>query len=119
MEKTELIQKIKNWLEIEKKMNDLSAQLRELKKKRKELNIDLVDVMKTNEIDCFDCNTGKIMYTKTNIKKTINKRYLQEIILKYYNDENNEEANKICNYILENRDIQVKEGIKLKKTKKE
>tara|TARA_Y100000992_G_C21151647_1_gene436530 strand:- start:158 stop:517 length:360 start_codon:yes stop_codon:yes gene_type:complete len=119
MEKSELIQKIKHWLDMEQQIHHLSNQLRDLRKKKKELNLDLVDVMKTNEIDCFDCNTGKIMYTKTNVKKTINKKYLQDVLSKYYTDEDKEEADKICNYILENRDVQVKESIKLKKNKKE
>lgn len=115
--KSVLISKIKAWLETEQKISNLSAQLRELRKQKKDLNLDLVDVMKSNEIDCFDCNSGKLMYTKTNVKRSINKKYLHEILSKYYQDTNNEEVDKICNYILDNRDIQVKENIKLKKNK--
>ena len=82
--KSVLISKIKSWLEIEQQISNLSAQLRELRKQKKELNVDLVDVMKSNEIDCFDCNSGKLMYTKTNVKRSINKKYLHDILSKYY-----------------------------------
>ena len=34
-----------------------------------------MEVMKTNEIDCFDCNSGQLMYTKNQTKKPINKKY--------------------------------------------
>ena len=115
--KSVLISKIKSWLEIEQQISNLSAQLRELRKQKKDLNLDLVDVMKTNEIDCFDCNSGKLMYTKTNVKQSINKKYLHDILSKYYQEQDNEEADKICNYILDNRDVKVRENIKLKKNK--
>tara|TARA_B100001287_G_C22358181_1_gene378465 strand:- start:9 stop:383 length:375 start_codon:yes stop_codon:yes gene_type:complete len=113
--KVYMVQKIKNWLAVESKISELSNQLKELRKMRKDLNVDLLEIMKTNEIDCFDCNSGKIMYTKNNVKKTISKKYLTDILQKYYGNENSSQAENLCNFILENRQIEVKENIKLKK----
>ena len=82
------------------------------------MNLDLVDIMKTNDIDCIDCNSGQqIKYTRNSVKKTINKTYLHEILTKYCSENNMEESDKICNYILENRVTEIKENIKLKKKK--
>ncbi len=70
-----------------------------------------------HEIDCFDCNNGQLMYTTNNVKKSINKKYLNDVLEKYFEHHSPEEATKLCNYILDNRDIQVRENIKLKRKK--
>lgn len=113
--KNYMVQKIKTWLAVETKINELSRQLKELRTMRKDLNVDLLEIMKTNEIDCFDCNSGKITYTKSNVKKAISKKYLTEVLNKFYGDENSNHAEELRNYILENRQIEVKENIKLKR----
>jgi len=118
MEKEELISRIKKWLELEQSISSLSNQLRELRKQKRMMNLDLVEIMKTNEIDCIDCNSGQqIKYTRNSVKKTINKTYLQDILTKYCSENNMEESDKICNYILDNRVTEIKENIKLKKKK--
>ena len=76
---------------------------------------DLVEVMKNHEIDCFNCNSGKIAYTKNKVKKGINRKYLYETLGKYFGDQ--EEAFKACEYIMENRETEVKESVKLRKNK--
>lgn len=115
--KNEIINKIKSWLEIEHKISEFSKQLRELRKIKKELNVELLEIMKTNDIDCFDCNSGQILYTKNNVKKALNKKSLFSILTNYDNENNTQSANQLCEYILENREIQVRENIKLKVNK--
>tara|TARA_Y100000389_G_scaffold199290_1_gene237399 strand:- start:540 stop:899 length:360 start_codon:yes stop_codon:yes gene_type:complete len=119
MEKNIIIDKIKSWLEIESKIIESSSKLRELRKTKKGLNEELLEIMKTNEIDCFDCNSGKIMYTKNKTKGPINKKYLEKILNSYClnNNSNSEEATKLCEYILDNREIKINENIKLKQNK--
>ena len=112
-----LVNTIKNWLDVENEINIYNKKVRELRKQKKELNISLMNVMKDNDIDCFDCKTGQLTYNKTNVKKSINKKYLNDILKKYFDDTNNQEADKLCSYILENRDTLVRESIKLKKKK--
>jgi len=109
-----VIERIKGWLEIENQISLLSEKLRELRKEKKRINEDLMGIMKDNEIDCFDCNSGKIMYTRNNVKKSINKKYLHDILSKYCQNDSME-AERICNYIMDNRIIETKENIKLKK----
>ena len=114
--KNYMVQKIKTWLAVETKITELSRQIKELRSMRKDLNVDLLEIMKTNEIDCFDCNSGKITYTKSNVKKAISKKYLTDVLNKFYGEENSNHAEELRNYILENRQIEVKENIKLKRT---
>lgn len=112
-----MVHKIKQWLAVENKLDEYLKQVKELKKMRKELNVDLLEIMKNNDIDCFDCTSGKIMYTKNNVKKGINRKYLHTILNKYYGQDDSIEAQKLCEFIMENRQVDVKENIKLKKNK--
>lgn len=119
MENQVLVSRIKQWLEIDKAISDQGKVLRELRKQKKELSGHLMEVMKTNEIDCFDCNSGQLMYTKNQTKKPINKKYLTTILSQYFgNDcEQEEKASSLCEFILENRTIEIRENLKLKKKK--
>lgn len=110
-----LVNTIKEWIDLESEISDLSKKLRNMRKAKKDLNLTLMKVMKENEIDCFDCNSGQLMYTKNNVKKPINKKYLNDVLGKYFEHSSQEEADKLCNYIMENRDIRIQENIKLKK----
>jgi hypothetical protein len=111
-----LIQKIKKWLEYESKISNLQKEIKELKKNRIVVSNELKTIMKNKELDCIDVNNGKILYTTTTVKKGINKKYLSDVLNKYFDDDHR--AEEICQFILENRESQVKENIKLKKDKK-
>lgn len=116
MDQSILIQKIKKWLEYESKIATLQKEIKELKKNRGIVSNELKTIMKSKDLDCIDVNNGKILYTTTQVKKGINKKYLSDVLNKYFND--NHRAEEICQFILENRESQVKENIKLKKEKK-
>ena len=36
----------------------------------------LVDIMKTNNVDCFDVKNGKLIYTKKKVKAPLSKKHL-------------------------------------------
>ena len=116
MDQSILIQKIKKWLEYESKITNLQKEIKELKKNRVIISNELKTIMKNKELDCIDVNDGKILYTTTQVKKGINKKYLSDVLSKYFEDTHR--AEEICQFILENRESQVKENIKLKKDKK-
>ena len=69
-----------------------------------------MNTMKTHQIDCFDINDGRLMYTKKHIKKPINKKNLMQILSNYYKG-NVEKASDLNNFIMENREEVVKETI--------
>jgi hypothetical protein len=116
MDQSILIQKIKKWLDYESKISTLQKEIKELKKNRGIVSNDLKTIMKSKDLDCIDVNNGKILYTTTTVKKGINKKYLSDVLTKYFDDDHR--ADEICQFILENRESQVKENIKLKKDKK-
>jgi hypothetical protein len=116
MDQSILIQKIKKWLEYESKITNLQKEIKELKKNKTVLSNELKTIMKNKDLDCIDVNDGKILYTTTEVKKGINKKYLADVLTKYFDD--GERAEQMCKFILENRETSVKENIKLKKDKK-
>ena len=116
MDQSILIQKIKKWLEYESKITNLQKEIKELKKNKMGLSNELKTIMKNKDLDCIDVNDGKILYTTTEVKKGINKKYLADVLTKYFDD--GERAEEMCKFILENRETSVKENIKLKKDKK-
>ena len=53
---------------------------------KKKLTEHLVEVMKSNEIDCFDTTGGKILFSQNKVKKPITKKNLEGILINYYKD---------------------------------
>lgn len=115
--KTELINLIKEWKQLDDELKLIQKNIKERKDKKKILSEKLVKIMKNNEIDCFDINNGKLLYTKTKVKTTINKNYLLEIMSHYFKDDDNVEIDKVTDYILDNRNVKIKEGIRCKLNK--
>lgn len=112
--KDELVNHVKNWIHIDSDISSLQKQIKELRENKKKLTNSLVNVMKSNEIDCFDINNGKIMYSKSKIKKPINKKSLLEALQIYFKD-NSELAQNVSQHILDTREEIIKESIKHKK----
>jgi len=111
--KEQLISYVKEWVSIDEEMKQMQKVMREKRQKKKELNDVLIEVMKQNEIECFDTNNGKLLYSVNKTKKAISKKMLFETLQQYFkNDE--DKAKEIAAFILESRDESVKETIKRK-----
>lgn len=113
-----LINHIKEWIQNDNEIKELQKQMKIRKDKKKALTDNLIEVMKKNDIDCFDLNEGKLMYSQIKSKTSLSKKYLSTCLEKYFKDsENNEMINDLCNFILENRETKVTETIKRKMLK--
>ena len=116
--KEELVNIIKEWIENDEKVKELQTAIKEHKNKKKNLTVTLLSIMKNNEIDCFDINSGKIVYCKSKTKATLNKKTLIDSLEKFFKEKNNLniniDVNIISDYILNNREIKVNENIKRK-----
>ena len=114
--KEQLVSHIREWVKIDEEIKVLSSEVKSRRQKKKELTQQLVNVMKDNEIDCFDINNGKLIYSKNKIKSPLNKKTLIEALHKYYDDE--EEAERITTFLMESRNEVIKENIRRKIEKK-
>ena len=75
-----------------------------------------MEIMSENDIDEFNTKTGKIVYSKKNVKKPISKKMLLEILTKYTQG-NVSQANEITEFINDNREQQTIESIQYKQSK--
>ena len=78
MDKQTLVRNIKEWVKLDNEINTLNVEIKKRKDAKKDLTNNLMEFMKTKEIDCFDINNGKIVYTSTKSKKPFTKKYLLE-----------------------------------------
>jgi len=116
--KAELIEIIKEWRTLDEEIKAIQKEIKTRRNKKKELSDKLIKVMRTNDIECFDINNGKLLYTKSKLKETINKSYLMKVINDYFEDDESIDTEKVTDYILENRNTKVKESIRCKLDKK-
>ena len=111
MSNDELVENIKEWLISDEKIKNLQKQIRLIKKNKKNLENNLMHIMKDNNLEQIDTNNYKIIYSKKVIKKSITKKYLKNILAQYFNN-NIEKATEVENYIQNNREEIIKENIK-------
>jgi len=111
--KEQLINNIKEWIKIDNEIVQLKTDIREKNNKKKELTNNLVTVMKTNEIDCFDINGGCLVYKKNKVKKPINGKTLLAALKNYYKTEP-AIAEELAKHVMDSREEQIKEVIKRK-----
>jgi hypothetical protein len=111
--KEQLVSNIKDWIKMDTEIADLKAQIRERTNKKKTLTENLVTVMKTNKIDCFDINGGALVYKTNKTKKPINAKSLLAALQNYYKSDL-KVAEDITKHVMDSREEQVKETIKRK-----
>jgi hypothetical protein len=111
--KEQLVNNIKEWIKLDGEISKLRSEIKEKNNKKKTLTNDLVDVMKKNEIDCFDINGGALIYKKNKIKKPINGKTLLTALKTYYKEQP-EVAEELNKHIMDSREEQIKETIKRK-----
>ena len=111
--KEELVENIKKWVSYDYEIKNLQKSIKEIREKKKELTKSLIDVMKNHEIDCFDINDGKLLYTKNKVKTPLNKNNLMIALEKYFENES-VNVEDVTNFILDNREIKIRENLKKK-----
>ena len=113
--KENLVNNIKDWIHYDSEIKKLKKEVKIRKEKQKKLTDDIVKVMKAKEIDCFDLNDGKLIYSQSKTKQTINKQHIMNCLEKYFKENGDENMiTDLTNFILENREIKVKETIRRK-----
>ena len=111
--KEQLVNNIKEWIKIDNDITKLKAEIKENNNKKKALTENLVTVMKTNQIDCFDINGGALVYKTNKVKKPINGKTLLSALQNYYKTDP-KIAEELVKHVMDSREEQIKETIKRK-----
>ena len=108
--KQQLIESIKEWVKLDTEIKTLQKEQQDRKKRKTTVSAKLIEIMQSNEIDCFNINDGQICYNRRSIKKPITKKGLFDILTKYYGGDL-KQVNELNNFIVENREQVIKENI--------
>jgi len=110
-----LVSIIRDWVKNDNEIRKLKEQQIIRKNANKALTTRLIEIMRSNSLDCFDINDGCILYKKTNVKKPLSKKSLFQLLNQFYKDDV-EKAGQISSFLMENREEVVKERIVRKVT---
>lgn len=102
MDKDRVIETVKEWIQVDNEIKELQKQVREKREEKKMLSTILIDVMRNNEIDCFDVNDGALVYSKRKVKSGLTKKHILESLTNLFK-EDTEKINFIAEQIFESR----------------
>jgi hypothetical protein len=111
--KEQLVNNIKEWIKLDNEIIQLKNEIKERNNMKKTLTTNLVSVMKTNQIDCFDINGGALVYKTSKVKKPINGKTLLAALQNYYKTDT-KMAEDLAKHVMDSREEQIKEIIKRK-----
>ena len=105
-----LVSIIRDWVKNDNEIRKLKEQQNIRKNDNKILTTRLIEIMRSNNLDCFDINDGCILYKKSNTKKPLSKKSLFQLLNEFYKDDT-VKAGEISSFLMENREEVVKERI--------
>ena len=111
--KEQLVHLVTEWMESDNSIKNMQKTLKDIRDRKRMLTEQLVNVMKDNEIECFDINDGKLVYSKSKTKQAVSKKVLLDALNKYFCDKP-ETANELVDHILDSRTEKITETIKRK-----
>tara|TARA_B100000242_G_C42905610_1_gene419940 strand:- start:330 stop:818 length:489 start_codon:yes stop_codon:yes gene_type:complete len=88
---------VQDWMNIDNQMKRLEVALKERRKKKKDLNLKILDFMGRFNIEDLNTKEGIIRYKKTYVKEPLSQKIIKEKLLNIFkNDkENSERVEKI------------------------
>lgn len=111
--KDELICNIKEWIKMDNEITKLKAEIKDKTNKKKAFTESLLNVMKNNNIDCFDINGGALVYKQKKSRRTISGKFLLSQLEEYYKEQP-EIAKEITKKVLDSRIEVIKDEIRRK-----
>ena len=104
---------LRQWIRVENEISTLSVEIKKRKMIHQQLSASLLDVMRKNDIDCFDIANGKIVYSKVKRRAPLNNGQIRSALTTYYKDDA-DKANNLTEFLLSTRVEKTHESIKMK-----
>ena len=112
-QRQQLVENIKLWVKNDNEIRQLQAEIKKRRETNKTLSQNLGDVMKENNIDEFDINDGRIIYSQKKVKSALSKKHLIDSLMKYFENDKGM-VEQLSNHILDSRKETVKDTINRK-----
>lgn len=109
-EKNKLIDIVRNWVNIDNQLIKLNRMIKQLRCEKKTLNVEMIQIMKENDIDIFDLKEGQIRYKQEKKKEPLNQKRLLSILSKHPTLEETQIIG-LSDFIYQNRTEIMKETI--------
>ena len=103
----------KTWFQLDDDIQTLNQAIKERKKKKNELTLELLDFMEKYKIHDLNTQNGHLKYQKTIRSQPVSKKYLISKLGDFFKNMNKSE--KVVNFLYEGRDK--KESYNLKRVK--
>ena len=113
MDKEQLLDNVRGWISIDNEIKQLQKVIKEKRKEKKAYTANLVEVMKSNDIQCFDISDGKLLYTQNKVKSALSKKHLIKSLTEWFKDDPTKIGD-LTKHILNSREEKIKENIKRK-----
>ena len=111
--KDQLKDYLRQWVRVENEISTLNTEIKKRKLLHQQLSSSLLNVMRQNEIDCFDLANGRIVYSKTKTRAPLNNGQIKTALTTYYKDDA-EKATNLTMFLLSSRVEKTRESIKMK-----
>ena len=104
-------EKVTRWLHVDKQIDDLMKQVRDLKKVRdKELQPEITSFMVNNNVSDLNTENGKLRCQERKTKKGLNKHNIRDNLSQFLAEQ--EKLDEAVNKIMNEREIVIKHVIK-------
>jgi hypothetical protein len=117
-DKDELVKLIRDWVKDDNEIREMKKQIAGIAKNNKLRTEKLLNIMRTNNVECFDINDGSLIYKKSTLKKPVSVKYISSIVNEFFQNDV-ENANNLNDFIDSKRDNVVRERIVRKINKPE
>ena len=96
---------LNNWLLLDIEIKKKNSELKKLKDKKEEIGKLLTDFLINNNLEnnVFKIRDEYIKLKITNSKESMSQTYIKKSLVNFFNDKNM--ADKLSNYLLENREV--------------
>ena len=109
-----LLNTVKEWVHLDNEIKLLQKEIKNRKKNKKQLNEQLLNIMKDNSIEQFNIPDGELQYKKYKTKAPLSKKHLISSITNYFQNKNPDLIKELSNFIMDTRAVKEVENIKRK-----
>ena len=109
-DKSQLVENVKNWLQIDTEIKKLQQEIRKRRALKKDMTDTLVQIMKNQDIEIMNAGESQLIRTERKTKSALSKKHLINSLLNYFK-EDKETVAQLTTFIMNTRPEKTVENI--------